>query len=218
MSILPTNLPKNPLPILCKWFEEAKTITSIPNPDAMILATIKNNNQVSARAVLCKSIEIDPGYIIFYTNYESNKGLEIDINQNVAAVFQWDELNRQVRVEGIAIRSPQEESENYFNSRDLESRIGSWTSDQSQPIISYGELLKKHNKMKEKFSSSKNNNKVPRPPNWGGYRIIIRSLELWSRGEARLHDRAYWKRSLELNPQNGSIEKIGDWHSGRLQP
>ena len=156
MSGLPADLPADPMPLFCAWFDEAMQSLTIPNRDSMTIATVVNEDQVAARVVLCKQVVPDPGYLVFYTNYESDKGAQISANPNVAAVFHWDEIGRQVRIEGIAVQSPAAESENYFDSRDRESRIGAWTSDQSRSIGSHQDLLDKHIGMQDRFKSDKN--------------------------------------------------------------
>jgi pyridoxamine 5'-phosphate oxidase len=215
MSGLPADLPANPLPLFCEWFEHALQNSTQPNRDAMTLATQADGNHVTARIVLCKQVVPDPGYLLFYTNYESAKGMQINANPNVAVVFHWDDLGRQVRIEGIASQSPREESDRYFASRDRESRIGAWTSEQSRTIDSHAELLEKHASMQAKFAEPHNDGEIPRPPNWGGYRIVIRAIELWHRGSARLHERARWERPLDI--AGGTIQ-AGQWQAKRLQP
>jgi pyridoxamine 5'-phosphate oxidase len=192
---------------------------SLPNPDAMTLATVDASGQPGARVVLCKDIVADPGYLVFYTNYESAKGAAIEAGNRVAAVFHWDHMDRQVRIEGFALQSPAEESDAYFASRDKESQIGAWASNQSEPVASRQKLLNKHAATARKLSGLAIDSgimDIPRPPFWGGYRIWISAAELWVRGQARLHDRGRWERSLDLeNPAN---PKPGAWTALRLQP
>ena len=140
---LPDILPPDPLPIFNHWFETACAEENAINPNAMTLATIIENNQVAARVVLCKQIVSDPGYLLFYTNYDSAKAKQLAANANIAAVFYWNTLGRQVRIEGVAQKSPEEESDRYFMSRDIESQIGAWTSDQSSPIRKLPSVTKK---------------------------------------------------------------------------
>ncbi|MBS95184.1 MAG: pyridoxamine 5'-phosphate oxidase [Gammaproteobacteria bacterium] len=218
MEQLPEPLPDNPLPLLNEWLEHAKTADNLPNPDAMALATNSESGTVSARIVLCKQLIIEPGYLVFYTNYESPKGIDMDSGSRVAGVFHWDTLNRQVRIEGVAIRSPDDESDAYFATRDKESQIGAWTSTQSQPLTSRQELRDKHVATARKLAELQEESsklEIPRPPFWGGYRIWIDSVELWCRGEARLHDRGSWTRQLEASDKGF---KVGGWSCTRLQP
>lgn len=219
MAHLPEKLPDNPLPLLASWLEEAKNDGTLPNPDAMALATINAAGYPAARVVLCKQIVVDPGYLIFYTNYASAKGNAIESHNRVAAVFHWDHLNKQARVEGIAMRSPADESDAYFATRDKESQIGAWASAQSQPIASRLQLLNKHVATARKLSGLAVDSgimSVRRPPFWGGYRIWVNAVELWMRGEARLHDRGRWERPLDAS--GGGDPLPGSWSATRLQP
>lgn len=219
MAQLPEKLPSNPLPLLARWLDDAKGDGSLPNADAMALATVDAGGQPAVRIVLCKQIVEDPGYLVFYTNYDSAKGAAIEAHDRVAAVFHWDHLNRQARVEGIAVRSPTAESDAYFATRDKESQIGAWASAQSQPISSRMQLLNKHVATARKLSGLAVDSgimSVPRPSFWGGYRIWISAIELWMRGEARLHDRGRWERPLRLSQNSDPI--AGVWSSNRLQP
>jgi pyridoxamine 5'-phosphate oxidase len=172
--------------------------------------------------VLCKSIVIDPGYLVFYTNYNSAKASAIETNSRVAAVFHWDHMNRQARVEGIAVRSPAAESDAYFATRDKESQIGAWASAQSQPIGSRLMLMQKHVATARKLSNLAVDSgimSVPRPPFWGGYRIWLSAVELWVRGEARLHDRGRWERPLAVSAGSADPSpSFGPWSATRLQP
>ena len=219
MEQLPETLPDSPLPLICKWLQDAVADGGLPNPDAMTLATVDASGQPTARIVLCKDIVADPGYLVFYTNYESAKGTDIEAGNRVAAVFHWDHMNRQVRIEGVALQSPAEESDSYFASRDKESQIGAWASNQSTAVESRQNLLGKHAATARKLSGlaiDAGIMDIPRPPFWGGYRIWISAAELWVRGPARLHDRGRWERPLDLeNPAN---PKPGAWKAVRLQP
>ena len=218
MAKLPDKLPGNPLPTLDAWIKEARDDGVIPNPDAMTLATVGASGAPTARVVLCKEIVADPGYLVFYTNYESVKGEDLAATGKAACVFHWDHMNRQVRVEGLVVKSPAEESDAYFASRDKESQIGAWASAQSQVLQSRQALMDKHVATARKLANLQEESgktEIPRPPFWGGYRIWATALELWVRGEARLHDRGRWERTLE--PRDEGFE-TGDWHSKRIQP
>lgn len=219
MEQLPDSLPQDPLPLLRNWVQEAIDDETLPNGDAMTLATVSADHGPTARVVLCKEIVSDPGYIVFYTNYNSAKGLNIADNSKVAAVFHWDHLNRQVRLEGIAVKSPAEESDAYFASRDKESQIGAWASAQSEAIDNRRMLLNKHAATARKLSDLALDSgimDIPRPPFWGGYRIWLTSVELWTRGKARLHDRGRWDRSIGTG-NDGQLEP-DSWKAIRLQP
>lgn len=218
METLPEPLPDNPLPLLNEWLEHAKSAAVLPNPDAMTLATVDAAGSVSARVVLCKQLVEEPGYLVFYTNYESAKGKDIDAGSRVAGLFHWDELNRQVRIEGIAVRSPDEESDAYFATRYKESQVGAWASAQSQPLSSRQELRDKHVATARKLADLQDESgkmEVQRPPFWGGYRIWVDKVEFWCRGEARLHDRGCWTRNLQARSKGFTV---GDWSCTRLQP
>ncbi|MGI9291507.1 MAG: pyridoxamine 5'-phosphate oxidase [Gammaproteobacteria bacterium] len=220
MKQLPTKLPKSPLPALVKWLIEAKEDGVLANPDAMALATANEDGQTSTRIVLCKEVVPDPGYLVFYTNYDSVKGQHISSNNLVSGAFHWDHLNRQVRFEGFAVRSPTEESDAYFATRDKESQIGAWASAQSSPLASRRALKDKHVATTRKLLSmamKTDTSEIPRPPFWGGYRIWLSAVELWVRGAARLHDRGRWERMLKSNAE-GTELKTGAWSATRIQP
>jgi pyridoxamine 5'-phosphate oxidase len=217
MDFLPEPLPPTPLPIFAQWFREAREQGSRPNPDAMVLATANRNAAPSARVVLCKRIDA-AGYIVFFTNYESRKSAELLANPQAAAVFHWDSQHRQVRIEGRIVRSPPDESDTYFASRALDSRIGAWASKQSQPLASRATLAEQVRAAAERFgiASGTADGMVPRPPHWGGFRLWMESVELWMEGPNRIHDRAVWTRDLEptVHDQfNGS-----SWRATRLNP
>jgi len=219
METLPTKLPGDPMPILKQWLQDAIDDGGLPNPDAMALATLSANGQPGARIVLCKEIVVEPGYLVFYTNYKSGKADAIEVNPRVSAVFHWDHMNRQARVEGLAYKSPASESDTYFASRDKESQIGAWTSNQSATLDARQTLKAKHAATARKLSSLAVDSgimAIPRPPFWGGYRIWVTEVELWLRGEARLHDRGRWNRTLTMNNE-GSAD-AGNWQATRLQP
>ena len=133
---LPEPLPADPMPLFQEWFREAGARRAQPNPDAMIVATTASSGKPSARVVLCKRIDVAGGYVVFFTNYESRKGRELAARPRAAAVFHWDALHRQVRIEGPIVRSPDSESDQYFASRALDSRIAAWASAQSEPLAS----------------------------------------------------------------------------------
>lgn len=218
MECLPETLPDSPMPFISGWLADARADGQIPNPDAMALASVSSAGAPSNRIVLCKEVVEDPGYLVFYTNYESNKAAQIDTSGKVAGVFHWDHMNRQIRFEGIAVRSPAAESDAYFASRDKESQVGAWTSAQSRPIGSRQALLDKHMATARKLAELQQESgleRIPRPPSWGGYRIGLQAAELWVRGEARLHDRARWER--DLNHTDKGFQ-AGPWSAERLQP
>ena len=218
MEQLPEKLPSSPMPLLCKWLEDAKADGTLPNPDAMTLATVSAAGEPSARIVLCRGVTAEPGYLVFYTNYESAKASDMESTGRAAAVFHWDHMNRQARVEGRICRSPEEESDRYFAGRDKESQIGAWASAQSSPIGTRQELLNKHVATARKLAGLQEESgrtAIPRPSFWGGYRLWIEAVELWCRGEARFHDRGRWTRQVSLGARPPAC---GPWSSTRLQP
>jgi pyridoxamine 5'-phosphate oxidase len=210
-GFLPSSLPTDPMPLLEQWFVGACAAKAQPNPDAMALATATPDGRPSARIVLCKRFVADPGYVVFFTNYSSRKGGELAANPRAAAVFHWDDHGRQARLEGPIVRSPAAESDEYFASRALDSRIGAWASLQSLPLDSRRTLLKRVAAEAARFGTH-----VPRPPHWGGYRLWPEAVELWVSGAFRVHDRARWTRSL--GPAAGDGYEPGPWQSTRLFP
>jgi len=219
---LPDPLPANPLVVLADWLAQATADAQRPNPNAMVLATVDARGRPSARIVLCKAIEVEAGAILFYTNYASRKGRELDGNSRVAVVFHWDERHRQVRAEGEVRRLSDSENDAYFQSRPWQSRLGAWASAQSQPVASRAELIAAVAATARRFDvdyagpgsaePAEVDVVVPRPPHWGGFRLSIDALELWVEGEFRVHDRAVWTRDL-ADPASATA-----WKVTRLQP
>ncbi len=222
---LPDQLPESPFGIFQAWFDQAWKERLTPNANAMILSTIHDDGMADSRVVLCKRIDHDPpnpGSVVFYTNYTGDKGRQLDANPFVSACFHWDHYERQVRIRGPVIKTTEAESDAYFASRQLESRLGSWMSDQSQPIESRDALLEKVAGVMDKLGldaaalmNNQENIEIPRPPHWGGYRIHAQSVELWAGGVGRIHDRARWNRNLT---KDGDGYTYGPWSSTRLQP
>jgi pyridoxamine 5'-phosphate oxidase len=217
-DLLPDPLPDNPLPLFKAWFEHATTQRAQPNPDAMVLAAVSGDGAPSARVVLCKQVNADAGYVVFFTNYDSRKGRELTHDPRAAAVFHWDPLHRQVRIEGRVLRSPEAESDAYFATRALTSRIGAWASDQSAPLASRGELVRRAaaTALRHGLAWGATEGSVPRPPHWGGFRLWIEKIELWTEGAFRIHDRALWTR--ELQPDANAGFAAGPWRATRLNP
>jgi pyridoxamine 5'-phosphate oxidase len=229
-ELLPDPLPTEPLAVIQRWLAESWKLRAQPNPNAMVLATVAADGQPSARVVLCKDIVPQPGYIVFYTNYLSKKGRQLTEQPRAAAVFHWDAMHRQVRIEGPAVTSPAAESDRYFASRPWQSRLGAWASAQSEPVGSRKELQSALAKAAERFgtpspttasSGAPKDYPVPRPPHWGGFRLWADSVELWVEGDARIHDRARWTRKLTQRAatQGGDMSiDAGSWTVTRLQP
>lgn len=208
---LPSTLPDDPMPLFEEWFVHAREQSTQRNPDAMVLASSTADGRPSARVVLLKHLVADPGYVVFYTNYASRKGREIAENPQVAAVVHWDAQGQQVRLEGRVVRSPTAESDEYFASRALDSRIGAWASLQSEPLASRADLMKRVVAQAARFGTQ-----VPRPAHWGGYRLWPDAVELWHEGAFRVHDRARWTRSLAPDGDVGF--RVGPWTATRLYP
>jgi pyridoxamine 5'-phosphate oxidase len=222
---LPETLPANPLEVAAQWLAQARLDAAQPNPNSMVLATVDDRGRPSARVVLCKAIDARQGYIVFYTNYLSRKGSELKVNPRAAIVFHWDHRHRQVRAEGEVEPLPAADSDAYFKTRAWQSRLGAWASQQSQPVDSRSELVEavihqaRHFGIPYGGPGSPEPDQVevdvPRPPNWGGYRLYADSVELWVEGEFRIHDRARWTRSL---PHPLSAAAGTPWKATRLQP
>ena len=208
------------------WLQEATVQAVQRNLNSMTLVTVSESGQPSARVVLCKSFIADPGYVVLYTNYKSQKVVEIQLRPNVAATFHWDALGRQIRLEGIAVNSPEKESDDYFATRDWGSQLGAWGSDQSAPLESRralrDQVLDRARSLGVDVTDdlrSLKDDQIPtisRPPHWGGIRIWPSRLELWIEGADRIHDRATWSRTL--TPSGDHDFDTGPWVGTRLQP
>ena len=221
-TTLPVPLPEDPMHLADAWLREATEKAVRRNPNAMTLATVGADGQPSARIVLCKSLVPDPGYLVFYTNYHSRKGHELAGNPQVAALFHWDGLGRQVRIEGTAVRSPADESDAYFATRDPGSQLGAWGSDQSRPVESRNALLAQIRRRADELGVTMDGEPdsrttpVRRPPHWGGYRLWAHTVELWLEGRDRIHDRAAWRRELSRADEHNFHATA--WTGTRLQP
>ena len=157
-------LPAQPLLLASEWLAEAWRRRLQPNPNAMTLATASLEGWPAARIVLCKDVVGVPGYVVFYTNFQSRKGLELAQNPRAAAVMHWDHMHRQVRIEGLVEPAPAADSDAYFASRARQSRVGAWASAQSRPVASREALMAQVREATERFA----NGKVPRPSFWVG--------------------------------------------------
>ena len=169
-----------------RWFN-ATTAAGLHLPNALILATADAQGMPSARAVLLKGY--DEGGFVFYTNYSSRKGREISANPHACLLFSWEELQRQVRIEGPVEKVSASESDAYFASRPLGSRLGAWASPQSETVPDRAALEARFADAKRRFGDA-----VPRPPHWGGYRVIAHAIEFWQGRENRLNDRLCYRR------------------------
>jgi pyridoxamine 5'-phosphate oxidase len=221
---LPDPLPANPFVIVAEWLAKARADAAQPNPNAMVLATVDGRGYPSARVVLCKEIDAKLGGIVFYTNYRSRKGRELEASRRAAVVYHWDHRHRQVRAEGAVESLSDAENDVYFRTRPWQSRLGAWASEQSQPVESRQALERSVAAAARRFGIPYEGPgtpepvdvavDVPRPPNWGGYRLYADAVELWVEGEYRIHDRARWTRSLAARP--GAAPD--SWSVTRLQP
>jgi pyridoxamine 5'-phosphate oxidase len=218
---LPDPLPADPMPTLASWLDYATREKIQPNPNAIALATVDPNGRPSSRIVLCKSLEAEPGAVVFYSNKNSRKGRALAANPHAAITFHWDDLDRQARVEGPVTHVSDAEADAYFASRHPASRVGAWASDQSQPITSRDDLLGKvmtaMQQLDVDFDTLEDGGDVhiPRPPHWGGYRVWAQRVELWVGSPVRIHDRAEWTR--QITPTDDGFS-AGEWSSTRVQP
>ena len=177
-----TDVDLNPFVQFNRWLDEALA-SRLPEPNAMALATASGDVKPSVRMVLLKGYD-DRGFV-FFTNYEGRKSSELLKNPNAALLFYWNELERQVRIEGTVEKTSRQESEEYFKTRPLESRLGAWASRQSEVIPGRSDLERKVSDLKESYA----NREVPVPPFWGGFRLQPQVFEFWQGRENRLHDR-----------------------------
>ena len=212
---------KNPVLILKEWMDEVVESKIQPNPNSMSISTIDANDRPNSRMVLCKEINEELGYLVFYTNYKSNKSKEIGVNNECSGLFHWDTFGYQVRVRGIIVKSPEVESDNYFATRDIGSQLSAWASHQSQIVEDresldnqFQQAMDKFNLKESELESSDIN--IPRPKFWGGYRIWIREIELWLNQKDRFHDRLLFTRKLVTT--SSGIEASNHWVIKRLQP
>ncbi|MGF6841588.1 pyridoxamine 5'-phosphate oxidase [Paraburkholderia youngii] len=182
------------------WFQQAID-AKLPEPNAMTLATVDARGRPSARIVLIKGVD-ERGFV-FFTNYESRKGRELSANPYASLLFHWIELERQVRIEGRVVKTSEADSDAYFASRPLGSRIGAWASNQSQVIESRSQL-----EVREREISLQYGENPPRPPHWGGYRLVPDAIEFWQGRPSRLHDRLLYTRA----------EEGANWLIARLSP
>jgi pyridoxamine 5'-phosphate oxidase len=198
------DLRPDPLDAVAAWVEEAVAL-QLPEPGAMVLSTATPQGVPSSRTVLLRGISA--AGLVFYSTRRSRKGRELAANPSCAAVLRWDVVHRQVSVTGTASPTSDEESDAYFASRPRPSRIGAWASNQSEVLTSRAELDARVAEVEARFSGLD----VPRPPHWGGYRILPETVELWQGRPSRLHDRFRYRR---VSPGGAS----GPWVVERLSP
>ena len=190
----------SPFEIARRWLGEAEA-SEVNDPNAIALASVDADGLPNVRMVLLKDIE--PAAFVFYTNYGSAKGQELDASGKAAFVMHWKSLRRQIRVRGLVTREEGEAADLYYQSRSLTSRLGAWASEQSRPLASRGKLMADVAAFGVKFGTN-----PPRPAFWGGYRITPLEVEFWADGAFRLHDRFRWSRQAVEN----------EWNIERLNP
>jgi pyridoxamine 5'-phosphate oxidase len=201
MPLLETELDPDPFVQFERWFEDAKG-AGIVMPESMTVATSGLDGDVAARVCLLKSF--DHRGFVFFTNYCSRKGKQIHDNPRAALVFWWHALERQLRIEGAVVRTTEEESDAYFATRPRGSQLGAWASEQSRVLAGRGALDARF----EELSTTYRDVPIPRPPHWGGYRVIPLLFEFWQGRADRLHDR-FWYRLRN---------DVKDWVVERLSP
>ena len=179
----------NPIELFKKWFSRAEE-NEINDPNAVAVATSDKSNQPNVRMVLLKGLN-DQGFV-FYTNFNSTKGRELKINKKASMCFHWKSLRRQVRVLGKVEEVTSKEADDYYNSRPYKNRISAWASSQSQPLDKRETFLDKIKEFEKKYSDENN---VPRPPYWSGWRLIPNEIEFWVDGEGRIHERLIYKNT-----------------------
>lgn len=194
------DLARDPFRQFDKWFQEAEG-AKIPEPNAMTLASASRDGRPSARTVLLKGV--DGRGFVFYTNYESRKGRELDVNPRATLLFPWIVMERQVIVEGPVAKVSREESEAYFHSRPLASQLSAWVSQQSSIVTGRKVLDDAMKELEKKYAGLP----VPLPPYWGGFRLSPETVEFWQGRRSRLHDRLRYRRETD-----------GGWIVERLAP
>jgi pyridoxamine 5'-phosphate oxidase len=194
-----TEVARDPFDQFRTWFDEALS-AQVPEPNAMTLATVREDGQPAARIVLLKNV--DARGFTFFTNYLSDKGHALATNPHAALLFHWVALERQVRIEGTVEKIEPSESDAYYQSRPLESRLGAWASEQSKEVPDRATLEQNEARFAAQFGDQ-----PPRPPHWGGYRLSPKRLEFWQGRPSRLHDRILFDRQPD-----------GDWRIARLSP
>ena len=192
------SMPDDPMVLFEQWQQDASA-AGLADPTGVVVATVQPDGSIRQRFVLLKGFS--EGGFVFFTNYNSDKAAALAQNDRSSMLFPWNELDRQVSVSGRVEKIPDSESDAYFAARPRASQIAAWTSQQSQPIASRGALEAQDQATLERFDGGD----VPRPPHWGGFRLVPERIEFWQGGEDRLHDRFVYQYT------NG-------WNRSRLQP
>ncbi|WP_188277287.1 pyridoxamine 5'-phosphate oxidase [Streptomyces sp. CBMA152] len=196
------DLAATPMAQFARWFKEAVT-AGLHEPNAMVVATATPDGHPSTRTVLLKAYD-DRGFV-FYTNYTSRKARELTANPHISLLFPWHQIARQIIVTGTATQVPREETEAYFRTRPHGSQLGAWASAQSTVIASRDELTRQYEELATQYPEG--GPEIPVPPNWGGYRVVPETVELWQGHENRLHDRLRYV-----------TDGAGAWQVERLSP
>ena len=194
--------PADPIAEFRLWFDDAAARAGLPNPNAMTLATVGPDGRPAARIVLLKMF--DARGFVFFTNRTSRKGGDLAAHPSAAILFHWDTLERQVRIEGRVELASDAESDAYYESRPRESRLNAWASDQSRPIESRSALEARRAEIDATYPEGVD---PPRPPHWGGYRVVPDRIEFWQGHPYRLHDRVVY-----------TADGVGGWGVRRLMP
>ena len=194
------SMPDDPMALFEQWQQDASA-AGLADPTACALATREADDTLRQRMVLMKGV--DERGLVFYTNYGSGKAAALDARAQASMLFPWNELDRQVSVSGAVERASEEESDAYFASRPRDSQLGAWASAQSQAIENREALMQQLADVSARFGEGE----IPRPPHWGGYRLVPVSWEFWQGGENRLHDRFRYTHKDD-----------GNWQVTRLQP
>lgn len=198
-----SQLPDNPFELFADWFKQAQAQANSPDPTAFTLATVGADGQPHQRIVLLK--QIDTSGLVFFTNYQSQKGQDLAANPLACMHFAWLGLERQIKIEGRVEKLAADVSAHYFSSRPRGSQLGAHTSAQSQPIASRAQLEARYHQLSAEFEGKE----IPKPEHWGGYRVVPSLFEFWQGGRYRLHDRfSYQRASADTT----------SWQIARLQP
>lgn len=204
---LPEPLPSDPLPLVAEWLAEAAA--RVRNSTSMALATVDPDGRPTARMVICRGFDARAGWLVFYTDRDSDKGAALAAHPRAAVIFHWDVVERQIRIEGPVTHAPEADSDAYWASRPADARVAASASEQSRPLASRAILLGRVAELAARAGD------VPRPKRWGGYRVWAERVELWVGQPARVHDRARWVRALTAN---GDGFAGGPWSATRLMP
>lgn len=203
MDTLPRPAPADPLPLAARWLADAEARVA-KNPWAMALATATRTGEPSVRYVLLKNLSVAEGFVVFYTSYGSRKAAELADNAHAAGALYWPDPGRQLRFEGRIERSPAAESDAYFASRPRLSQLNAWASAQSEPIATADDIRERLAEQEATFAKQQS---LPRPDGWGGYRMLLDTIEFWIEGADRFHERLRYERTSDRN-----------WNPSWLQP